>query len=151
MPTWLIVFLFALGAVALFVVGMSLTLMIKGHHIDSEISTNKNMQRLGIRCAVQESREDSGQTDCADAGCSGNCSACDIEQTTKKEERRSSFSYRYAPLCRALFGNASCRTGLPARRSAVSELPAAPSPEPFYITQYFDRQTNHGLRRSFSL
>lgn len=54
MPTWLIVFLFALGAVALFVVGMSLTLMIKGHHIDSEISTNKNMQRLGIRCAVQE-------------------------------------------------------------------------------------------------
>ena len=86
MPTWLIVFLFALGAVALFVVGMALTLMIKGHHIDSEISTNKNMQRLGIRCAVQESREDSGQTDCADAGCSGNCSACDIEQTTKKEE-----------------------------------------------------------------
>ena len=85
MPTWLIVFLFALGAVALFVVGMSLTLMIKGHHIDSEISTNKNMQRLGIRCAVQESREDSGQTDCADAGCSGNCSACDIEQTTKKK------------------------------------------------------------------
>ena len=133
MPTWLIVFLFALGAVALFVVGMSLTLMIKGHHIDSEISTNKNMQRLGIRCAVQESREDSGQTDCADAGCSGNCSAWDV------------------PLCRALFGNASCRTGLPARRSAVSELPAAPSPEPFYITQYFDRQTNHGLRRSFSL
>ena len=51
MPTWLIVFLFALGAVALFVVGMSLTLMIKGHHIDSEISTNKNMQRLGIRIA----------------------------------------------------------------------------------------------------
>ena len=45
MPTWLIVFLFALGAVALFVVGMSLTLMIKGHNIDSEISTNKNMQR----------------------------------------------------------------------------------------------------------
>ena len=41
MPTWLIVFLFALGAVALFVVGMSLTLMIKGHHIDSEISTSK--------------------------------------------------------------------------------------------------------------
>ena len=86
MPTWLIVFLFALGAVALFVVGMSLTLMIKGHHIDSEISTNKNMQRLGIKCAVHETREADGSTDCADGGCSGNCSACDIEQTTKKEE-----------------------------------------------------------------
>ena len=86
MPTWLILLLCAILAVGLFVLGMSLTLMIKGHNIDSEISTNKNMQRLGIRCAVQESREDSGQTDCADAGCSGNCSACDIEQTTKKEE-----------------------------------------------------------------
>lgn len=82
MPTWLIVFLFALGAVALFVVGMSLTLMIKGHHIDSEISTNKNMQRLGIKCAVHETREADGSADCADghpAGCSGNCGACDIE------------------------------------------------------------------------
>ena len=59
---------------------MSLTLMFKGHFIDSEISTNKNMQRLGIKCAVQESREDSGQTDCVTAGCSGNCSACDIEE-----------------------------------------------------------------------
>lgn len=88
MPTWLIVFLFALGAVALFVVGMSLTLMIKGHHIDSEISTNKNMQRLGIKCAVHETREADGGAGCSDthsaAGCSGNCSACDIEQTTKK-------------------------------------------------------------------
>ena len=64
MPTWLIVFLFALGAVALFVVGMSLTLMIKGHHIDSEISTNKNMQRLGIKCAVHETREADGSAGC---------------------------------------------------------------------------------------
>ena len=86
MPTWLIVFLFALGAVALFVVGMSLTLMIKGHNIDSEISTNKNMQRLGIRCAVQES---DGSAGCSDthtaAGCSGNCSACDIEEAGHKK------------------------------------------------------------------
>lgn len=79
MAAWSILFLCAFVAVALFVIGMSLTLMIKGHPIDSEISTNKDMQRLGIRCAVQESREDSGQVDCADAGCTGNCSACDIE------------------------------------------------------------------------
>lgn len=83
MPTWLIVILCSAGAVALFVVGMSLTLMFKGHHIDSEISTNKNMQRLGIKCAVQETREADGSADCADgsgvAGCSGNCGACDIE------------------------------------------------------------------------
>ena len=49
MPAWLIVILCAVAAVGLFVVGMSLTLMIKGHFIDSEISTNKNMQRL-LQC-----------------------------------------------------------------------------------------------------
>ena len=85
MPTWLIVFLFALGAVALFVVGMSLTLMIKGHHIDSEISTNKNMQKLGIKCAVQETREAMQQADCSDTSglCSGNCAGCDVEHEQK--------------------------------------------------------------------
>ena len=71
MPTWLIVFLFALGAVALFVVGMSLTLMIKGHNIDSEISTNKNMQRLGIKCAVHETREADGSAGCSDTHTAG--------------------------------------------------------------------------------
>ena len=60
MPSWLILLLCAVAAVGLFVLGMSLTLMIKGHHIDSEISTNKNMQRLGIKCAVQETREEDG-------------------------------------------------------------------------------------------
>lgn len=83
MPTWLIVILCATAAVGFFVIGMSLTLMIKGHFIDSEISTNKNMQRLGIKCAVQETREADGTAQCSDtpslAGCSGNCGACDIE------------------------------------------------------------------------
>ena len=82
MPSWLIVILCAVAAVALFVGGMSLTLMIKGHHIDSEISTNQNMQRLGIKCAVHETREADGSAACSDgqpAGCSGNCGACDIE------------------------------------------------------------------------
>ena len=78
MANWLIVFLCALGAVLRFGNGMALTLMINGHDSDSEIATNKNMQRLGIRCAVQETRSDDGTADCADAGCSGNCSACDI-------------------------------------------------------------------------
>lgn len=89
MPTWVIVVLCSIAAVGLFVAGMSLTLMIKGHHIDSEIATNKNMQRLGIKCAVQESREDSGRADCSDGtaatGCSGNCSACDIEADGEKK------------------------------------------------------------------
>ena len=84
MPSWLILLLCAVAAVGLFVLGMSLTLMIKGHNIDSEISTNKNMQRLGIKCAVHETREADGSAGCSDthtaAGCSGNCSTCDIEE-----------------------------------------------------------------------
>ena len=84
MASWLIVVLCAVGAVAIFVVGMSLTLMIKGHNIDGEISTNKNMQNLGIRCAVQETREDGSDVDCNDMGCHGNCAGCDIETEEKK-------------------------------------------------------------------
>ena len=87
MPTWLILLLCAILAVGLFVLGMSLTLMIKGHNIDSEISTNKNMQKLGIKCAVHETREADGGAACSDgqgvAGCSGNCGACDIEHISK--------------------------------------------------------------------
>ena len=83
--TLLVVVLVSIGLVGFFFLGMSLTQIFKGHDIDSEIATNKNMQRLGIKCAVQESREDTG-TDCVDLGCHGNCSSCDIDhaEATKK-------------------------------------------------------------------
>lgn len=88
MSNTLIVILAAIAAVGFFIVGLSLTLMIKGHHIDSEISTNKDMQRLGIKCAVQETREADGWAACSDhsaaPGCTGNCSACDIDHTAGK-------------------------------------------------------------------
>ncbi len=85
MGTWLITIIVAVVAVAFFVVAMSLTLMIKGHHIESEISTNKNMQRLGIKCAVQETREDMAAEDCTDdALCTGNCAGCDIDHNIAK-------------------------------------------------------------------
>ncbi|MBR0331698.1 MAG: hypothetical protein IIX12_08930 [Alistipes sp.] len=89
MPSWLIVVGISIVAVGFFVIGLSLTLMLKGHHIDSEISTNKDMQRLGIKCAVQETREMDRTAACADdasplQGCSGNCGACDIEEAKTK-------------------------------------------------------------------
>ncbi|MBE6210982.1 MAG: hypothetical protein E7130_05080 [Rikenellaceae bacterium] len=89
MPSWLVVILVAIAAVGLFVLGLSITIIVKGHFIDSEISTNKNMQKLGIKCAVQETREDMGLADCDDdaAGCSGNCSACDIEHSADKNKK----------------------------------------------------------------
>ena len=84
MSTFLVTMLIAIGAVAFFALSMSLTYLFKGHHIQSEISTNKNMQSMGIKCAVQETREMDGTSACADdasplQGCAGNCSACDIE------------------------------------------------------------------------
>ncbi len=97
MPAWLIVLLCSIAAVALFVLGMSLTLIVKGHPLDSEISTNEEMRRRGIKCAVQETREADGTAACAGgasghaaaereplAGCTGNCAACDVNNSEFK-------------------------------------------------------------------
>ncbi len=86
MGSTLTIILIAIAAVAFFVLAMSLTLIFKGHHIDSEISTNKDMQRLGIKCAVQETREDIANENCDDSPCSGNCAGCDIEHSTKNSK-----------------------------------------------------------------
>lgn len=85
--TILIVIGISILCVGFFFLGLSLTQIFKGHDIDSEIATNKNMQRLGIKCAVQESREDTG-TDCADIGCHGNCSSCDIDHSEAMLEKK---------------------------------------------------------------
>ena len=40
------------------------------------------MQKMGIKCAVQETREDMGLNDCdSDNICSGNCAGCDIDHS----------------------------------------------------------------------
>lgn len=62
----------------MFALGLSLTLIFKGHHIKSEISENENMQKLGIKCAAQQMREEEcdlrngalgDHSDCAPGGC----------------------------------------------------------------------------------
>jgi len=83
MATWLVVLLFSVGAVLFFVVGMSLTLIFKGHHIDGEISTNRHMRERGITCAVKDATAQGAHhsaADCADV-CStvrsgGDCTTC---------------------------------------------------------------------------
>jgi NhaP-type Na+/H+ or K+/H+ antiporter len=85
MHTSLITILIVVGccvvAIVFFMVGMSLTQLIKGHPLDSEISTNAEMQRRGIKCAVQEAREEMAQQLCdsTPSPCSGNCAGCDVE------------------------------------------------------------------------
>ena len=44
--TILIVILISIGGVGLFFLGMSLTQIFKGHDIDSEIATNKNIKTI---------------------------------------------------------------------------------------------------------
>lgn len=91
MANWLIIIGISIAALGFFVLAMSLTLLIKGHHIDSEISTNKDMKRLGIQCAVHETRRDDGTSACsgntAAIGCSGNCAGCDIEEAQAKAKK----------------------------------------------------------------
>jgi hypothetical protein len=76
MATWIVVMLFSLGAVLLFVVGLSLTLMVKGHHIDGEISTNRHMRARGITCAVQDAMGPADKnSDCADICADKSCAS----------------------------------------------------------------------------
>lgn len=82
-PTILII-LISVGVVGFFVLGMSLTLIFKGHHIQSEIGENENMKARGIKCAAQQMRDEEralrggvaaadgcGPEPCPPTGCSG--------------------------------------------------------------------------------
>ncbi len=82
MATLSVLLLFSVGAVLFLVVGLSLTLMIKGHHIDGEISTNRHMRERGITCAVHDAVEGTNSTsDCADSLCGDkNCATCATEK-----------------------------------------------------------------------
>ncbi len=84
MSTWVVVLLFSVGAVLFLVVGLSLTLMIKGRHIDGEISTNRHMRERGITCAVHDAyaaARSGDDSDCGDSLCGGdkNCASCAVE------------------------------------------------------------------------
>ncbi len=73
--------LVAILLVAVFVVGISLTLILKGHNIRSEIGDNPHMKERGIECAASQMRKDEAcgqsQTDCVGDLCSdGDCRSC---------------------------------------------------------------------------
>ena len=78
-----LILIVAVAAVAVFVLGMSLTLIVKGHYMKSEIGDNEEMAKRGIKCAVSQMRED----DAALAGCDRpetmvcggkSCGDCDV-------------------------------------------------------------------------
>lgn len=89
MSTILLVVIISIVVVGFFVFALSMTQIFKGHPIQSEISTNPNMQARGIKCAMQQEREAQleamGQDGCAtNTDCNGECSACAaVERHTK--------------------------------------------------------------------
>ncbi|MDY3979941.1 MAG: hypothetical protein SOZ00_07960 [Tidjanibacter sp.] len=77
MSTFWIVIIASVIVVLFFVVGLSLTQIIKKHPLQSDIATNPEMQRRGIRCALQEQHQQESGTDCNDNPlCEGNCTSC---------------------------------------------------------------------------
>lgn len=68
-------FLIAIFAVALMVIGLSITLIRKGHNIQGDVGDNDEMKARGLRCTVEE-MSDHGECPSADGGC---CTHCDID------------------------------------------------------------------------
>lgn len=105
---WLI-FLIAVGVVAFFVVGMSLTIIFKGHYMESEIGENRHMKARGIRCASQQLREEEAALRAIprrdDGACSGgSCSSCTV--ASWRRTRSGAVPGRASP-CPVRFGNRS--------------------------------------------
>lgn len=74
-------FYIAIGAVAFFMLGLSLTLMRKGRNIQGDVGENDDMRRLGLECTSQailrEQAELRGETCVPAEGCAtGSCSTC---------------------------------------------------------------------------
>ena len=80
MSTTLITVLIAVAAVALFVLGLSITLIRKGRHLESDVGSNREMRRRGIGCASAQIRREGaarlGDKPRFPVDCDGTCGSC---------------------------------------------------------------------------
>ncbi len=92
MSAGLLIFLVAVGVVGFFVLAFSLTILIKGHYMDSEIGTNPHMKERGIGCASQQFRNEEaalqGQPTVPLTDCGGNCGSCVTNVCDHPENRK---------------------------------------------------------------
>ncbi|HJE88179.1 hypothetical protein [Rikenella microfusus] len=83
MSTTLITILIAIVALALFVLGLSITQIRKGHPIESDVGSNRDMKRLGIECASAQIRREEaerlGNKAYFPEGCDGSCGSCSTQ------------------------------------------------------------------------
>lgn len=70
----------AIIAVALFMLGLSITRIRKGHDLESDVGSNREMKRRGIECASaqirREEAERTGNKSYLPEGCDGSCGSC---------------------------------------------------------------------------
>lgn len=80
MSATLITILIAIVAVALFVLGLSITLIRKGRNLESDVGSNREMRRRGIECASAQIRREEaerlGNKSYLPTGCDGSCGSC---------------------------------------------------------------------------
>lgn len=78
----MVLFLVAIVAVALLVLGLSITLLRTGHNIQGEVGENPNMRSLGLDCALKDEAHPQG---CAADYSAQNCSTCSEPEGCKKQ------------------------------------------------------------------
>lgn len=80
MSATLITILIAIVAVALFVLGLSITLIRKGRNLESDVGSNREMRRRGIECASAQIRREEaerlGNKSYFPTDCDGSCGSC---------------------------------------------------------------------------
>lgn len=94
MSSTVLIIIIAIAAVAFFVVGLSLTLIIKGRHMQSEVGENDHMKMRGLKCATQQIREDEAalrgvplseiEGGCIDGTCGSCTTVCDPAEKEKQ-------------------------------------------------------------------
>lgn len=85
-PT-LLVILVAIVVVGLLVLGLSITILRKGHYMQSEVGENEEMKKRGLKCASEEFRKEEAElsgTECDTlTSCGGSCGTCSDKSAEK--------------------------------------------------------------------
>lgn len=80
MNTTVLVLIIAIIAVGLLVLGLSITIIRKGHYMKSEVGENEEMKKRGLKCASDEFRREEAElkgTECDTlTSCGGGCGTC---------------------------------------------------------------------------
>lgn len=88
-----LIILFAAGAIALLVLGYSITYFFRGRHMQTEVGDNDHMKAMGIKCTSQQIRQDEAELlgvpvseirgICGESDCNTCITDCNTEKATE--------------------------------------------------------------------